>query len=372
MKNLLSLISLSSILLCHAQIETSATIETNTGFEHNIFKFPNTYVDSDGNTITGSDALASSFYQRFYARLAAKRTWRKSELSLSFSPQARVYYSESDASYSEFFTKLQYDYDLREHTKLRTAIWYRLKDREGLNADASDLAFPLGYTHYGIYSRLDFRLHENNRSQLRISFNSKNYDATQTSELSYNAFAGKYAFKNIFKRRMGYHHYGFELNYNTKAFTRIQNSGTDNFTWQDASVQLFYKYPISKPIDIKAMLAYKIRKDNNDDAFSFKEISPALHLRYNTKSWDANFTTSYTLRNYDTIEATNSNDEFLGELEYKYIRFNLNIEKEINDKWTVFLNGNFTNRNSNRTNINSVFFRSYDYSDVSLGVKFRF
>ena len=64
MKNLLSLISLSSILFCNAQIETSATIETNTGFEHNIFKFPNTYVDGNSNTITGSDALASSFLKQ--------------------------------------------------------------------------------------------------------------------------------------------------------------------------------------------------------------------------------------------------------------------------------------------------------------------
>ena len=372
MKSLLFLISISSVLVCHAQTDMNVSLETNSGYEHNIFKFPSIYLDSNGEPLTGSDAYINSFYQRIYARLEAKQIWQKSELSLSVSPQTIFYYSESEFNYSEFFTKLEYQYDFKKSLELKTTVWYRLKNRDGLNADASDLAFPLGYTHYGIYSTLDFRWFKNNRSQFRLSYNSKHYDATETSDLSSNAFAGKYILKNIFKQRTGYHHYGIELNYSNKAFSRIQNSGTDNFTWHDAIAELFYKYPISKSLDMRGMLSYKIREDSNADRFSYRQIQPALHFRYREKAWDVDFTTSYTLRNYATIEATNSDDEVLGKLEYNYLRINLNVENNINDQLIVFLDGNFTHRNSNRTNINSIFFRSYDYANVSLGIRYRF
>ena len=372
MKNWLFLTSLFCVLFSQAQITTNVTLKTNTGYEHNIFKFPNTYVNGDDEIVTGSEALMSSAYQQLYARLTFKKAWKKSSLSLSLSPQTFVYFTEEDFNYSEFFGRLQHKYTIKKHTLLTTTAWYRLKDREGLNADASDLAFPLGFNHYGVYSNLDFRLSRKNRSELRISYNTKNYDATETSELSYNAIAGKYVFRNIFRRKAGYHHYGFELDYSNRAFTRQLTTGTDTFNWRDLSAEVFYKYPISRPIDLRGSLSYKSRKDSNADRFSYNQISPALSLRYKKKTWDANFTTSYTLRNYKTIEAINIDEDNVGTLEYQYLRFNFNIEKSITKKFTVFLDGNIANRNSNRTDINSIFFRSYDYTNVSVGIRYRF
>ena len=372
MRSLLFLISFSFALVAQAQIETNFTVKTNTGYEHNIFKFPSTYVDGEGDLVSGSDALMSSFYQQLYARLALKRSWKKSSLSLSFSPQTFIYYAEEDANYSEFFGKLQHQYNFKKYLKLTTSAWYRLKDREGLNADASDLAFPLGYNHYGVYSNLNFRLSRLNRSELRIAYNTKNYDATETSELSYNAFTGKYVFKNIFRRNTGYHHYGFVLDFSNRAFTRQRASGDDTFTWRDISAEVFYKYPISKPIDITAAFSVKNRKDSNQDRFSSSQVSPSLSFRYKTKTWDANVSTSYTLRNYETIAATDINGDNIGQLEYQYLRLNFNIEKSITSKFTLFLDGNIANRDSNRTDVNSIFFRSYEYANVSLGIRYRF
>ena len=372
MRSLLFLISFSFALVAQGQIETNFTVKTNTGYEHNIFKFPSRYVNGDDELVTGSEALMSSFYQQLYARLSFKQSWKKSSLSLSLSPQTYIYYAEEETNYSEFFGKLQYQYNFKRHTKLTTSAWYRLKDRDGLNADASDLAFPLGYNHYGVYSNLEFRLSQLNRSELRIAYNTKNYDATETSELSYNAFTGKYIFKNIFRRTTGYDHYGFELDFSNRAYTRQRASGNDTFTWRDISAEVFYKYPISEPIDIRAAFSVKNRKDSNQDRFSYSQISPSLSIRYKKKTWDANVTTSYISRNYKTIAATDINGDNIGQLEYQYLRLNFNIEKSITSKFTVFLDGKIANRDSNRTDVNSIFFRSYEYANVSLGIRYRF
>jgi len=372
MRKLLFLISFSFVLIAQAQLETNFTVKTHSGYEHNIFKFPSRYVNGDNELVSGSEALMSSFYQQFYANLSFKKSWEKSTLRLSFSPKTFLYYTEEEANYSEFFGKLQYQYNFEKHTKLSTSVWYRLKDREGLNADASDLAFPLGYNHYGVYTNLDFRLSRLNRSELRIAYNTKNYDATETSELSYNAFTGKYVFKNIFRRKSGYHHYGFELDFSNRAFTRQRSSGNDTFTWRDISAEVFYKYPITKPIDIKGSFSVKSRKDSNQDRFSYSQLSSSLSIRYKHKTWDANVTTSYTLRNYETITAIDINSDTIGQLEYQYLRLNFNIEKSITSKFTLILDGNITNRDSNRTDVNSIFFRSYEYANVSLGIRYRF
>ena len=178
----------------------------------------------------------------------------------------------------------------------------------------------------------------------------------------------------MFKRNAGWHSYGIEGGVITKFFNQKgETANTSNtFNWKDISAGIFYRYPITRELDLKPSLEYKTRIDSNTDKFSYNQLRPSLSLAYKNKKTGASLTGSYINRKYKTLEATDNNWSSLGKLKYQYFQVKLVGERKLNKKLSLTLTAYLNNRTSNKTNEKSIFFRAYDYYNVSIGLKYSF
>ena len=356
-----------------AQIKHQFNVETSTGYEYNIFKSPKTFIDM-GTPVFKDSLYKSSIFQEIGFKYIAKKEWGKQQLRLHINPRGQYYYSESESSYLTLFSGLRYQYKFSKKINWHIAARFNVKDREGENIDGSELNFPLGYRHFGLATGLNFRIYKPNRSYIRLLFGNRKYLETEASQLAYNIVGGQGVFRNVFKRSAGWHSYGFRLNYAIKYFDRsMLLTGTkDSFNWKEFSLGTFYRYPLTKTLDITPDFQYKQRSDSYKGKFSYTQWKPSLLMAYKTKKTQLTLTASYINRKYKTLQATNTAGTNLGALQYQYYQLRVNGEYKLNKKLSLLVNGYINNRRSNKTNENSIYFRGYDYFNTSLGVRYTF
>jgi len=373
MKYLLSLICFLFIIKSAAQIQTSFSVETTTGYEYNIFKSPESFL-VNGVLKNKNDLYKNSLFQEGGVRFFAKKKWKKQSLSFRMNPKGIYYFSEKKSSYFTFLTGLRYINELNKNTTLQVNSWYKIKNREGENIDGSELNFPFGNNHFGLTTSLDFRLYKQNRSMFKIVYGNRDYKKSNGIDLSYNAVGATAVIRNVFKRKAGWHSYGIEGGYSNKFFQQknITTNLTAKFDWKDINAGIFYRYPLTKKLDLKPSLEYKTRIDSNKDKFSYTQLKPSLNLAYKNKKMSLDLTGSYSTRTYKTLLATDTNWDKLGKLNYQYFQVKLGVERKLNKKLSITANGYLNNRTSNKTNTKSMYFRGYDYYNISVGFKYRF
>lgn len=373
MKNLLIYGAILFVIKSAAQIKTHISLESNSGYEENIFKAPKHFLEN-GILKDKRDLYRSSFYHEGGLRFLAKKRWKNQSLSFRFNPRGIYYFSENQSSYFTFLSGLRYNNELNKKTKWQVNTWYRIKNRDGINVDGSELNFPLGNNHFGLTTSLDFRLYKPNRSSVKLIYGNRDYKESNNKKLNYNAIGINTVIRNVFKRKSGWHSYGIDVNYLTKYFTQkdLISNNSSSFNWKDVSARMFYRYPLTKELDLSPDFEYKIRSDSNNDKFSYQQFKPSLNLTYKNKKADVNLIGSYINRKYKTLEATDNNWTSLGKLTYQYYQVKLESEYRLNKKLSLTLLGFLNNRMSNKTNINSIYFRGYDYYKISLGIKYRF
>ena len=357
----------------YAQIKHQFSAETSTGYEYNIFKSPRTFIDM-GTPVFKDSLYKNSIFQEIGFKYTAKKEWGKQQLSLRVNPIGQYYYSTSESSYFTLFSGLRYQYKFSKKTNWHIATRFNIKDREGENIDGSELNFPLGYRHFDVDTGLNFRIYKPNRSYVRLLYGNRKYHETEQSQLAYNIIGGQGVFRNVFKRNTGWHSYGVQLNYSIKYFDRnLLLTGTkDSFNWKEFSLGTFYRFPLTKTLDITPNVQYKKRADSNKDKFSYTQWKPSLLMAYKTKKTRLELTASYINRKYNTLQATNTAGTNLGVLQYRYYQLRLNGEYKLNKKLSLLINGYINNRQSNKTNENSIYFRGYDYFNTSVGVRYTF
>ena len=373
MKYLLTLTCFLLFVKGFSQVKTNFSITSSSGYENNIFKSPKTFLDN--GVIKNKDELyRNSLFQEGGIRFFAKKKWRNQSLSFRFNPKGIYYYSEKKSSYFTFFSGFRYINELTRKTTWQINSWYRIKNRDGINIDGSELNFPLGNNHLGFTTSLDFRLYKPNRSSVKLIYGNRAYKESNNKKLTYNAIGINTVIRNVFKRKAGWHSYGIEGSFITKFFNQkdLTVNATNTFNWRDMSAEIFYRYPITKELDVKPLFEYKKRIDSNKDKFSYNQLRPSLNIVYKNKKTEVNLISSYINREYITLEATDNNWTSLGKLKYQYYQLKLEGEHKLNKKLSLNLISFINTRKSNKTNENSIFFREYEYYNVSLGLKYRF
>ena len=357
-----------------AQIQTNVTVETLSGYENNIFKSPKTFRNNAGVTLGKDSLYTNSFYQDLGVRAVFKKPWKKQSLSLRINPRGRYYYSENDASYFTLYSGLSYVNKISRKTDWFASARFNIRDREGENVDGSELRFPLGYRFYDITAGTNFRMYRQNRTYAKVFYGNKDYNETDRSDLAYDFVGANTIIRNVFRRPAGYHSYGVELNYVHKFFTNSKNASgavNEKFTWRDFSSELFYRYPVTEQWQLRFSVAYKGRNDS-EKKFTYGQYKPALSIRYKTTDLLLNLTGNYVSRTYKTLRATASDNSDLGKLKYQYYQLRLEGELKLNKKLSIITNSFLNTRDSNKTNINSIYFRSYKTFYAGLGIRYRF
>lgn len=374
MKVFLKTICFLCIIKSTAQIKTNFSIETLAGYENNIFKSPNSFLNNSGVLLTDKQLYKSSFYQTGDLKFVAKKEWRKQSLSFRISPKGIYYFSEKKSSYFTFLSGLRYINKLNKKITWKVNSWYKIKNREGENIDGSELNFPLGNNHFGLTTSLGFRLYKQNRSLFKIIYGNRDYKKSNGTDLCYNAVGVTTVLRNVFKRKTGWHSYGIEGSFINKFFQQknLTTNVTAKFNWKDINAGIFYRYPLTNKLDIKPFLEYKTRIDSNKDKFSYTQLKPSLNLAYKNKKMTLGLTGSYSNRTYKTLLATDTKWNKLGKLNYHYFQVKLEAERKLNKKLSITANGYLNNRTSNKANTKSMYFRGYNYYNISVGFKYRF
>jgi len=361
------------IIQVNAQIETDIEIATQTGYENNIFKSPDSFIDEDTGELLGKDGVQrSSFFQDIGIRGLFSKRWDNQKLSLRLNPKGRFYFSDDEASYFTIYSRLRYENELSRNTKWLVTARYNYRDRDGENLDDSELRTPLGYAHVETTSTLHFRLYKQNRTLVELKYANRDYKDGLTNNLSYNLIGIRTVFRNVFKRRAGYHSYGVEASFNKRHYKRVFFDGLEATTkrdWSYIDVEGFYRYPITENWQLRPSFQYMTRVDNDAGRFTYTQVKPTIAVSYNAESFSMDVTASYTNRNYDQLRATNTNGDDLGLLKFKYYRLRVNAEKQIAHNLFITANAYVNIRESNRTNQNSLIFRGYDHFYVGFGLK---
>ena len=139
--------------------------------------------------------------------------------------------------------------------------------------------------------------------------------------------------------------------------------------WQYFSAEAFYRYPISRSLRLRSGVSFAGRNDNDTGRFSYQEISPSLELRYKTERVLLNLSGSYVDRNFQNLQATNTDNEEIGLLNLKYYRFRLALEYPITKHLTLTGDSYLISRVSNKTKLNSLVFRGYENYYTGIGLK---
>ena len=119
-------------------------------------------------------------------------------------------------------------------------------------------------------------------------------------------------------------------------------------------------------------MEWQRRIDNDRGSFTYSQLRPSVELRYKTETFMAQLNGSYTNRGFNSLNATDVFGEVTGKLNLKYYRLRLEIEQKIGKNLYLTSDAYMINRESNRKNLNTTGFRSYQYFYAGIGLTFTF
>lgn len=358
-------------LTAYAQIKINA--ETFLGYESNINKAPETYMLND--EMMYADYLQqSSLYQDATLRLSFKEKWRDSELKLSATPKIRYYFSEADANKILVNARAKYMYKFSKKIKWESNTSYKLKDQKGQDLDEAELSVPLGYNITSLNTGVHTRLNENNRTYIKVSYDIKNFDDSKTRSVSYKRIGVSVKFKNSIEKRQNSDNYGFTAGFYNRSYDidYHNSSKTADRTWQYLNAGVFYKLAITNQWSISPKLDFEKRIDATNSKYGYSQLKPAVETRFKVDNISAKLSASYAARNFDTLQASTSEEKNIANLKYGYTRFKGALNYKLNKKITLKSEGYLIKRKSNNTNVDTKSYRSYTNYYLGGGVRYSF
>ncbi|MGY6647497.1 hypothetical protein [Wenyingzhuangia sp. IMCC45574] len=362
--------------------QTDISVATLSGYQSNILKMPDQFVNDEDELLNSDELYSSSFYQDVRLKLKYKHLKKKTAFKAYFIPENRFYFSEPDLNRLSIDTKLDYDYTLKKNLKWENELQYKIINQEGSDADNNELNTPFGYKQLTLNSGLRFRLYKNNRSFVELSYSKKDFDATETRELTYHKYGIATTFKNIKWKHHLLHSYGttaafYHRDYDILNFSDDEEDEeaediTSSRIWQYLNLGAFYELPINKQWRITPQLEYENRMDQTNNRFGYSQFRPSVSVEYKSKRMKLNLKTSYANRKFSNLNATNQENKTVGKLVYNYLYVKFLASYKLNKKLSLIANTSFTNRISNNAILTTQAYRSYQRGYAGIGINYTF
>ncbi|MDE5421559.1 hypothetical protein L3073_05020 [Ancylomarina sp. DW003] len=368
-----TLIAMLFSITLTAQVKQGLEVETQSGYEYNYFKSP-TEVHQNGVIYTEKDLVESSIYQDIMLDYDYRKKWGENRIRFSIAPSSRVFYQNLDDSYWSLLARAKYDYSFTKTTKLLAQMSFKRMNRQGLDGAQDLLINPLGYTNYGVKSGLEFELAENNETTVMAFYNFKNFDEYGVRDLQFNEFGIQFRTQQEFKVNDLKHKYGLvgyikKRTYDTFNASETTSDGERN--WGYIKMNAFYKYPVSKTLEVKPSFVYYVRSDKNDYS-GFKQFGPAIALKFDNKKTKIRSGLSYLTRNYASIAAKDNNGPTGEKIQYNYLDITFDAEHQIEENLSITATVYSRVRNTNYTDLDARSFRGYRNQYIGIGVKWEF
>jgi len=353
-----------------AQSKTSLKLETQGGYEYNYFRSPEE-IRSDGQLLTKEGLIASSTYQDVSGIFRYRYKWGKNRLRFLGNPFSRIFYENIDDSYWSLNTTVKYDHKISKSLILLAEARFKRMNREGLGGDQNVLINPLGYTNYGASGGVEFVPFTANEMTLKGFYNFKDFDAFGVRDLQFNEFGIQFSTVQSFtvdrqEHQIGLTAYVKKREYDTFNASEIDTDGERD--WDYVKATLFYELPIGNRFKISPDLMYYKRIDNSTDRSGFDQYGPGVTMAFKSKLTRIRSSFSFITRNYDVIEARNT-EELIGEkLKYEYANFGLDITHKIGNGFSISGTVFSRIRSTNYTDIDARSFRNYRNQYAGIGI----
>lgn len=350
----------------NAQISTS--ISTSTGYESNINRLPNSYLSK--GKLKGKEYLyQSSLYQEGVLKLSYKNAWENNEFRVYFNPEIKYYFSESSSKRILLNTRLKYSNSISKKMKWETNVIYKMREQEGQDLDEPELNTPRGYNLSSLNTGLRIRLYKNNRTYLRANYDIKSFDKSETREMMYH----RYGVYGKFEHRSGTHHLGvmasflnrnYQFNYFTKNKTKTR-------TWQYLKGGIYYRFPLDNHFQLEPSVSYEKRTDITQNKYGYSQIRPGLAFLFKTQKLSASLKTSYTIRNFDVLQASSTKQKNIGNMNYNYTRIKFAGSYQLFKNLEIVSDMYLLDRKTNNTNLNTKSYRSYTNYYAGAGFRYK-
>lgn len=356
-----------------SQIKVSTA--TLTGYEANINRLPNTFFNSV--LLNEKDLHTNSFYQDVITKFSYSKSWKKNSIRIFAQPEARFYFSKIEGSSMNQLilnTYLNYRYSFKKYLKWDTNLQYKIKDRKGLDLDENEFSTPLGYNLIDFSTKLNFKLHRKNSTFVRLNYGLKHFNDTDLRSTSYLEKGVNFEYKNSNRKKKIYNSYGVIGSYSKRDYLieKLDTKEEIERSWEYLNVGIFYKLPVTRRMSVTSKFEFEERIDGFQNQFGYEELSPSLQIEYRKKKLDVDLSVSYANRKFKKLNARNINGTKIGTLEFDSFRTTMNISYKLNKKTYILSEGYFLKRESNNTNQNTTFFRSYINYYVGIGFQYKF
>lgn len=382
-----------------AQSTMDVEIKAAPGYEHNIFNAPEDYVPLSGDTLTIDSLLKNDLFFFFYAEVDFE--WEKDAHRIEWANEVELlrYQDVKQANATELQSKLSYEHRPEKGFDKGGSFRVRSQDRLGLNVLGSELQTPFSFRQYELEGYVAKVKKDKRESVLTASYSYKDYDIcfgcdlqnrdvslTQGEwdiELEQMWVTGENAGKNqeleltIRWRSRNYREWtNYELldpNRDPLAEDPFLPFDPDiiyqSRQWRYLIFKGDYTFPLSRDAKIKPVIEYTRRFDTSNGDFSYVQWQPAVYFYHHGDKWDIRLYTSYTSRNYSDRLAQQQEGVPFPNLEYRYLRGSLTLERELSKGFAVWAEANYANRTSNTTLINTRVRRSYENWQMMGGIR---
>lgn len=345
----------------------SMSIGTNQGYEWNIFKNPDSFVQFS-DTIFRADMWQNSVYTEGFIYIDRLYQLKSGRIKLSADLRNNYYFQQQDAQ--KFFFKIKGSYRVkyarRKYFGIDPSFSRRLQD----GVDQSDLVFStrLSYQQFELPVQFDFYMGEKAWLKFDVRYRNRIYDAYQNRQTYYQS----YFFQSEYKKRWdGERGWEKEIEFSASVEYRdqvLESSGdnTDGINNRQFIVSDFSARPsigrISERIKFSApvqLLIYKDQPTGSLDYYGWKsaiEIESELERSaYLIKAEYGNrYFRNFTLDSGDLLEYTNW--MFSGTMKFDITS---NLEFQITGRYLL--------RSSSRDRLTTTAYRGYQTSYIQTG-----
>ena len=354
-----------------AQFDIS--LGTSFGYESNINKSPNSFTEN--NILYKKEQLhLNSTFQDVFLDLKYAKKWKSNVLRASLSPEMRYYYSEPSSKITIINSRLKHTYFLSKKLKLESNLRYKIKDRKGADFEDIELRTPLGYNLFNLSSGIHFSLHKNNKTFTEFSYSKKNFDKSDIRKVEYNMYSLNIKYTNNLTTNNLNSTYGISLELHNRDYNiNYFNENRNNYrNWIYINLSAFYEIPITNNWNLKPAFYYENRIDKTDNTFGYSQIKPSLSINYSNEKFSTNFRTDLYIRDFKNLQAFDSNNLNIDNLEYIYSKIITTSKYHLTNNSTLLLEAYYLDRKSNNTNINTQAYRSYTNYYIGTGFTYNF
>ena len=364
----LTVLLFSLIIPITTYAQWSVSIGTNQGYEWNIFKNPDLFVQST-DTMYKEDMWQNSVFSEGFINIDKEYELKNGRLKLSADLRNNYYFQQQEAQKLFFKFKGSYrvKYARRKYFEIDPSFSRRLQE----GVDQSDLVFStrLSYQQFEFPIHADFYLGEKAWLKFNLQFRNRLYDPFENQQTVYQSYFLQTEYKKRWEGDRGWEQelvFEASVEYRDQALLNNQSSSAiserqfliSNFSAEPSIGKISDRFKISSPIQLV------IFKDQPSGSLDYLGWTTGIELESDFDKSSFSFETEYGNRFFQNF-LVNSDEH----LQYQRWMFSGTAQFDITRNIEFQIKGRYLLRASSRDRLTTTAYRGFQASYIQTGFK---